>query len=250
MISQSASEARPASAPPDETGERHAELRAVAAAVNARMRANVVRLGPAPSAARAVVTSGFPALDAATGLGGFPCGRITELIGQPTAGRETVAARTVAAAGGVSAWVDVPGLVDVDQLARSGVDLARLFLLRPRQPIDALGIAAQAISSGNFRVVVLDALADLASGAETSMAVAQFVRVVVPALGRTTAAALVLSAPEQRFRPLAHAAALRIALVKVGLIRQGGVFRGWRTQASVLKSPGLQGGESGFEVWL
>ena len=49
------------------------------------------------------VSSGFPALDEATGLRGFPRGRITELVGRPTSGRETVAARAVAGANGYSA---------------------------------------------------------------------------------------------------------------------------------------------------
>jgi hypothetical protein len=239
---------QPRASPP--AANLHAELSAVAAAVNARFQSNVVRVGPMPGVAAVAVSSGFPALDAATGLGGFPGGRFTELVGQPTTGRETVAARTVASSTGTNAWVDVPGLVDVDQLARAGVDLTRLFVLRPGGVLDALAITAQLLAGGDFGVVVLDALADLDPGGETAQAIARFVRVVTPALGRTTTAALVLSAPDQHYRPLAHAAALRIALAKVGLLHQGGVFRGWRTRATVLKSPGLQGGESGIEVWL
>jgi recombination protein RecA len=233
-------------------------LRAVAAAINSRMQVDVVRVGPAPSAGSPVTPSGFPALDEATGLGGFPCGRLTEIIGQPTAGREAVAAHTVAAATGaangmtkgMNAWVDVPGLIDVDQLARFGVDLDRLFILRPNCAADALAITAQLLASGHFHTVVLDSLADIASGGATAQDVGRFVRVVTPALGRTTTAGIILSAPEQHYRPVAHAAALRLSLVKVGLIRRGGVFRGWRTRVTVLKSPGCAGGESGIEVWL
>jgi len=226
------------------------ELRAVAATINERLQSNVVRVGPAATAALPVVSSGFPALDEATGLGGFPCGRLTEIVGQPTAGREAVAAHAVAAADGMNAWVDVPGLVDVDQLARFGVDLERLFILRPGCAADALAVTAQLLASGHFHVVVLDSLADIAAGGATAQAIGQFVRVITPALGRTTTAGVVLSAPEQHYRPVAHAAALRISLVKVGLIRRGGVFRGWRTRATVLKSPGHAGSESGIEVWL
>jgi recombination protein RecA len=226
------------------------DLHAVAQAVNNQLRVPAVQVGAGATPKRGVVSSGFPALDAATGLGGFPRGRLTDLIGRPTAGRETVAARTVASAGGYGAWVDVAGLVDVDYLARCGVDLERLFILRPRDTLDTLGIAAQLIASDQFAVVVLDALADLVPGGKTAEAVARFVRVVSPSLGRGSTAAVVLSAPEQHYRSLAHAAALRISLSRVGLIRQGGVFRGWQTRAHVLKSPGRQGGESGIEVWL
>lgn len=226
------------------------DLHAVAEAVNHRLRAPLVQVGAGATPRREVVSSGFPTLDAATGWGGFPRGRLTEIIGRPTAGRETVAARTVAAAGGYSAWVDVPGLVDVDYLARCGVDLERLFVLRPPRPQDALELTAQLIAGNQFAVVVLDALADLAPGGKTAEAVARFVRVVGPSLGHGSTAALVLSDPEQHVRSLAHAAAVRVSLVRVGIIRQGGVFRGWRSRAHVLKSPGRQGAEPGIEVRL
>jgi recombination protein RecA len=225
------------------------DLHAIAQAVNKQLRVPAVQVGAGATPWRRVVSSGFPALDTATGLGGFPRGRLTDLIGRPTAGRETVAARTVASAGGYSAWVDVAGAVDVDYLARCGVNLER-SVLRPRSALDALGIAAQLIAADQFAVVVLDALSDLPPGGKTAEDVAQFVRVVGPAIGRGSTAALILSAPEQQYRSLAHAAALRIALSNAGLIRQGGVFRGWRTRARILKSPGRHGAESGIEVWL
>lgn len=235
---------------PTEAPSAAASPQAVAEAVNARLHAPVVRVGPGATPGRGATSSGFPALDAATGLGGFPRGRITELIGRPTSGRGTVAARTVAAAGGYCAWIDVCGLLDVDALVRCGVDLQRLFILRPRRPGDALAVAAQVLAGDPFAVVVLDALSDLPPGGDTSSAVARLLRVVGPPLGRGTTAFLVLTSPEQHYRSLAHAAALRVSLARAGLIRRGGVFRGWRARVQVLKSPGAQGGESGIEVWL
>jgi recombination protein RecA len=228
----------------------HVDLQLLAESVNSRLHARAVQVGPGAVPRRGVVSSGFPALDATTGIGGFPRGRITELIGLATSGCETVAAHTVAAADGYSAWVDVPGLADVYHLARCGVELERLFILRPRKQDDALAVTAQLLASGQFSVVVLDGLDDLPRGGETAKAVARFVRVVAPSLGRSTTAGLVLSAPDREYRPLAHAAGLRISLAQAGLIRRGGVFRGWRTRARVLKSPGAIGSEVGLEIWL
>ncbi len=222
---------------------------ALADAVNTALRTGAVRVGAAPHALSALST-GFPALDAATGLGGLPRGRLTELIGRPTSGRETVAARSAAACEGLVAWVDLTGSLDVACLADGGVDLGRLFVLRPPTPADAFAVADRVAASGGFDLVVLDALADLPPGGPTERALAQFVRVVVPRLARTATAVLVLSAPDRYTPALAHAAALRVCLTKVGFLRPGGVFRGWCTRAQVLKSPGLQGGESGIEVWL
>jgi len=222
----------------------------VAEAINSRLRKAAVRVGAAPTVGLSAISSGFATLDDATGFRGFPRGRITEIIGQPTSGRETLAAHTVAAADGYSAWVDIPGLLDVADLASRGVDLARLFIVRPERATDALALTSQLLSAGHFSVVVLDAMADLARAGVTSQAVAQFIRVATPAFGHISTAALILSSPENHYRPLAHAAALRLSLVKIGLLRRGGVFRGWRTQVRILKSPGLQGGELGIEIWL
>ncbi len=209
-----------------------------------------LRVGAPPAGRLPALPTGYPALDAATGLGGLPRGRITEIVGRPSSGRETIATRAVAGAGGYNAWVDVRGLVDVDALARAGVNLARLFVLRPPAPLDALAMAGQVIASGQFDVVVLDALADLPPGGATARALEQFARVVTPALGRSATVCLVLASPEQGEHGLQRVAALRIGLVKVSLIRTGGAFRGWRTRATILKARGCELADRGIEVWL
>lgn len=229
---------------------RAGDPHAIADTLNARLSAPAIRVGSGGGLLPAPLPTGFAALDAATRLGGLPRGRLTELIGRPTSGRASVAMRCVARAPGYSAWIDIPGLVDVHALAEAGVALDRLFVLRPRAPLDALGMAAQLVAANGFDLVVLDALGDLPAGGASAQALAKLARVTGPALGRGATALLVLNGPETPSRPLAHAAALRISFSRVGLIRPGGVFRGWRTRAQILKSPGLQGGELGIEVWL
>ncbi len=241
---------RPIEDKPENCSQPATSPQALAHALNTRFRGQVVQVGAGGGLRLPAISSGFPALDAATGLGGFPRGRITELVGRPTSGRETVAAHTVAATAGYSAWVDVPGWLDVARLAGCGVELERLFILRPAQTAAALAITAQLTASGSFAVVVLDTLGDLPPGGATAQAVGQFVRLVTPSLGRSGTTLLVLAAPSQHYRPLAHAAAIRVALLQSGVLRRGGVLRGWRMLARVLKSPGLGGGESGLEVWL
>jgi hypothetical protein len=203
----------------------------------------------APSGSRGLST-GFGALDRITGYGGFPRGRITELVGRATSGRTTVAAQGVAQAEGFSAWVDVPGLVDVDRLARQGIDLGRLYIVRPEHPDDALTVVAQLVSGGHFDLVVLDSLADIADGEPRARLLEPFLRVLVSALAGNPTAAVILTAPEQHSPALASAAALRIAFSPTGVIRLGGAFRGWRSQATVLKAPGHQNEEVGLEVWI
>ncbi len=221
----------------------------VAQAINARLRARVIRVGPGPPEGRGA-TTGFEALDAATGWGGFPQGHITELIGRATSGRATVAARAVAASRGHSAWVDVRGALDVDRLLQMGVDLEKLAILRPKRPRDAVAVTAQVAAGGLFTLLVLDSLADLGQGGPTSRWVGQLVRVLTPRLGGSPTAALILTTPDQHFRSLAHAAALRIAFAQAGLLRRGGVLRGWRSRATVVKGRGPHGTTVGLEMWL
>ncbi len=38
-----------------------------------------------------IISTGFPILDAATGIGGLPCGRISEIVSVPTSGAATLA---------------------------------------------------------------------------------------------------------------------------------------------------------------
>ncbi len=242
----------PARRPSARSRSAKRDLRAIAESVNTSLQGRVVRVG-AGRADLPASSSGFPALDAATGLGGLPRGRITELVGRPTSGRDTIATRAVASAAGYSAWVDLGDAIDLPHLADRGVDLDRLYVLRPGRPDDGLGIAAHLMACGHFSVVVLDSLPDLAvhrPSAALGAEISRFTRLVVPALARGGTVAIILAGPEQHYRALAHAAALRIALAQVGQIRRGGVLRGWRTRATILKSPGLQGGESGLEVWL
>lgn len=224
--------------------------RAIAEAVNAEIGTTVVRTGAGAALRRPPLSTGYPALDAATGLGGLPRGRITEIVGRATSGRETIATRTVAGSKGPCAWVDVAGLVDVDAMARAGVNLDRLYVLTPPTPLDALAIAGQVIASGAFEVVVLDSLTDLPPGAATARPLEQFARLVTPAIARSTTVCIVLAGPEEGEHALRHAAALRIGLVRVGLIRAGGVFRGWRARATVLKARGRKQADCGIEVWL
>jgi hypothetical protein len=234
------------SVPNPPAGQAPAEL---AGAINKRLRTQAVRVGAAEGL-RQGVSTGFPALDAVTGWNGLPRGQITELIGRPTSGRTAVAIRAVAAAEGFAAWIDIPGALDVDYLARFGVDLERLFILRPSSPGDAPAIAVQLVDGGQFTLVVLDSLGDLAPGGPTSQTVAQLVRVLVPRLGGKPTAMAVLTVPAQHFRSMAHGAALRISFAQSGVLRRGGVLRGWRTRAAVVKGRGRAGSEVGLEIWL
>src|SRR5579859_7954375 len=83
------------------------------------------------------LTCGIAPLDGLIG-GGIVRGRISEIIGNPGAGKTSLAAAFAASAtarGEVAAWLDAAGSFDPASIAAAGVDLARmLWVATPVNP--------------------------------------------------------------------------------------------------------------------
>ena len=105
----------------------------------------------------------------ALGIGGIPRGRITEIYGQESSGKTTIAYHIVAEAqkaGGTAAFVDAEHSVDADYAAHLGVDVDSLLVSQPDTGEEALEIMDALIRSGAVDVVVLDSVAALVPKAE------------------------------------------------------------------------------------
>ncbi|HVM24325.1 MAG TPA: hypothetical protein VM253_02890 [Candidatus Limnocylindrales bacterium] len=114
---------------------------------------------PSPEQARPSVSTGHAALDAALGTGGWPRGALALLDAPPGAGATSLALGSVAAvqdAGGLAAWLDLDGALDPAVAARRGVDLAWLLVAHPRDPAEAIELAAWLGRSGLIDLLVLD----------------------------------------------------------------------------------------------
>ena len=178
----------------------------------------------------------FPALDAALG-GGLPRGRITEILGQATSGKLTLAAKTLAAApaqrDALVAWLDLPRTCDPDYLHRCGLDLDRLLVVRPHDGADALAIALHLMESGTLAALVFDGTADLAQvdPAIVSGSLERLAAIVT----QTQTVVIFLSEPGAQSRTLAHVAAVRLALRRERWITRAKDVRGYEGQAEVLK---------------
>jgi hypothetical protein len=113
------------------------------------------RLAQAP---RSTVPSGFAALDAELPGGGWPRGALTELLVDGTGIGElsllTFALTNVRETGGWSLLVAPPHGPLAPAWAAAGVDLARLAVVSPASPRDALWAMEQALASGAPRAVV------------------------------------------------------------------------------------------------
>ena len=114
---------------------------------------------PMPERARASVQTGHPDLDAALGTDGWPRGALALLDAPRGAGGTSLALGTLAAAqdaGGLVAWLDLDGTLDPAVAARLGVSLEWLLVARPRDPAEAVELAAWLGRSGLIDALVLD----------------------------------------------------------------------------------------------
>jgi hypothetical protein len=108
--------------------------------------------------ARESLLTGLPSLDALTG--GFPRGAITEIIGQDSSGRTTLAHSLLAASTSkleTCAYVDTGDSFDPASAATTGVALSQLLWVRcGHNAGNALKAADALLHAGGFGVVILD----------------------------------------------------------------------------------------------
>ena len=132
-------------------------------------KGSVVRLGEAPKFDCSAISTGSIALDLALGIGGVPRGRVTEIFGQESSGKTTLAFQVVAEAqknGGTAAFIDAEHAVDPAYAKCLGVDIDALLVSQPDTGEEALEIMDALIRSGAVDVVVLDSVAALVPKAE------------------------------------------------------------------------------------
>src|SRR4051812_8137473 len=130
----------------------------------------IMRMGAdSPRVKVAAIPTGAINLDAATGVGGIPRGRITEIYGPESSGKTTLTlhlAANVQKMGGVAAYVDAEHALDIDYARKLGVDVENLLVSQPDTGEQALEICEILVRSGAIDVVVIDSVAALVPKAE------------------------------------------------------------------------------------
>jgi recombination protein RecA len=117
----------------------------------------------------ATIPSGSLALDLATGIGGYPRGRVVEIYGPESSGKTTLALHAIAEAqrgGGVAAFIDAEHALDVAYARGIGVETERLLISQPDTGEQALDITEMLVRSGAVDLVVIDSVAALTPKAE------------------------------------------------------------------------------------
>lgn len=129
----------------------------------------IMKLGDKPVVATEAISTGSLGLDIATGIGGFPKGRIVEIYGPESSGKTTLTIHAIAECqkkGGIAAFIDAEHAFDKTYAEALGVDTENLFISQPDNGEMALEITENLIRSGAIDLIVIDSVAALVPRSE------------------------------------------------------------------------------------
>ncbi len=130
----------------------------------------IMRLGESgPVSNIDVISTGSVSLDFATGVGGYPRGRIIEIYGPESSGKTTLTLHAIAEAqrnGGQAAFIDAEHALDPVYARNLGVNVDELLVSQPDTGEQALEICEMLTRSGAVDIIVIDSVAALVPKAE------------------------------------------------------------------------------------
>jgi len=210
------------------------------------------------------IPTGAINLDAATGVGGIPRGRITEIYGPESSGKTTLCLHVIANAqrnGGIAAFVDAEHALDILYAGKLGVDVDNLLVSQPDTGEQALEIAEVLIRSNAVDVVVIDSVAALVPRAEIegemgdshvglqARLMSQALRKLTGAVSRSNTSVVFTNQIREKIgvmfgnpetttggRALKFYASLRLDIRRIGAIKDGQDVVGNRTRVKVVKN--------------
>jgi recombination protein RecA len=226
-----------------------------------------------------IYSTGSIQLDNALGVGGIPGGRLTELSGPPFGGKTTTALSTIARLHATTdefaAYIDIENALDKPYAERCGVDLERLYIVRPEFGEQAFDIAEKLIRSGECSIVVVDSVPAIASRVEVDgeigdshvgllpRLISQFLRKTAFAIRESGVAVIFINQVRDRIGripmppdtpggyALKHHASVRVSFRKSGEVKESdGTVIGSTTAFKTEKNKVAQPFQTGnMEIW-
>lgn len=133
-------------------------------------KGSLLRLGEQVNRDMPCIPTGVFGIDyGVLGIGGFPKGRIVELIGAESGGKTSLALQTVAQAqqmGLLAAYIDTEHALSPPWMETLGVDVNALLVSQPSYAEEAMRIVERLVDSSAFGIIVLDSVAALCPRAE------------------------------------------------------------------------------------
>jgi len=116
-----------------------------------------------------VISTGYEPLNNALGIGGYPKGRIIEIMGEEASGKSTLALHAIAEAQAIGipcVYIDTEHSLDRDRATLIGVNFEKLLISQPDNAEQALDLLDFVIRSKEIGLVVVDSVAALVPKAE------------------------------------------------------------------------------------
>jgi recombination protein RecA len=224
------------------------KLEMAVAHIHSRFGSRSLVRGQLPTVTDAVssvahISTGFSQLDLVLGVGGFPKGRVSELVGLPTSGKTTLALKFLAQAqeeGGQVGYIDQARYFDPDYAHRCGLDLSSLVVGNPYDLGEALAMTEALARSGGLSALVFDVLDIFWADAEAAQyLLALLDRLTVP-LACSGTVLIFLRAVSAEGSPalsaLAHYAVVRLQIMRERWLRRHDDIRGYEARVEVLKN--------------
>jgi recombination protein RecA len=228
-------------------------------------KGSIMRMGTdAPRERVVAISTGAINLDAATGVGGVPRGRITEIYGPESSGKTTLTlhlAANVQRAGGVAAYVDAEHALDIEYAKKLGVDVDNLLVSQPDTGEQALEIVEILVRSGAVDLVAIDSVAALVPKAEIegemgdshmglqARLMSQALRKLAGAINRSNCAVVFINQLREKIgvmfgnpetttggKALKFYASLRLDIRRIGPVKEREAIIGNRVRVKVVKN--------------
>ena len=228
-------------------------------------RGSIMRLGEVSARLNVeAISTGSLSLDIALGIGGIPRGRVTEIYGQESAGKSTVAMSVMAQAqklGGLAAYIDVEHAMDPTYAEAIGIKVEELLISQPDTGEQALEICEALVRSNAVDVVVIDSVAALVPRAEIegdmgdahvglqARLMSQALRKLTSSIARSRTAVIFINQLREKVgivfgnpevtpggRALKFYSSVRIELRRVETLKQGTLVVGTRVKARIVKN--------------
>jgi recombination protein RecA len=228
-------------------------------------KGSIMRLGAeALTADVPFIPTGSLSLDIATGIGGIPRCRITEIYGPESSGKTTLALHAIAEAqkkGGMAAFIDAEHALDISYANKLGVNCDDLLVSQPDNGEQALEIAEILVRSGAMDIVVVDSVAALVPRAEIegemgdahmglqARLMSQALRKLTGTISKTHTSLVFINQIRMKIgvmfgnpetttggNALKFYASLRLDIRKIGTLKDGQEIIGSRTKVKVVKN--------------
>lgn len=225
----------------------------------------IMKLGDAgPAINLDVISTGSISLDLATGVGGYPKGRIIEIYGPESSGKTTLTLHAIAEAqkkGGQAAFIDAEHALDPVYARNLGVNVDELLVSQPDTGEQALEICEMLARSGALDIIVIDSVAALVPKAEIqgemgdshvglqARLMSQALRKIAGAVNKSNTCVIFINQLREKIgvmfgnpetttggRALKFYASMRLDVRRIETIKKGEEMLGNRTRVKIVKN--------------